>query len=146
MRREKGLANGSETLRLCSIRDWPVKTARNVGLAVAAVMVVTAAHADPPKRFQILPPVEYDHPYRGKLTLRKAKDQAEIRRFCSSVSFNLGFAPACGYVYPDRCDIMVLADGEIRKLGLTPEVVLRHELAHCNGWHEDHRGARWWPD
>ena len=38
--------------------------------------------------------------------------------------------------------MILLADEVVASLGFTtPEFVLRHEIAHCNGWPADHRGA-----
>jgi hypothetical protein len=112
-----------------------------LGVSLAAVV---SANAEAPKKFQIMPPVEYDHPYTGELTLRRAKSQAEIRSICPTVSFNLGVATACSIRRANSCMIAMAPDDEIRKTGMTPEIVLRHETAHCNGWGPDHKGARVW--
>jgi hypothetical protein len=93
----------------------------------------------------IMPPAEYDHPYKGKLLRYTAEDQAEIRSRCPRGSFHLiGVALACTYVWPGFCIVAMVPDDRIRKAGFTPEIVLRHEIAHCNGWPGDHRGARAW--
>jgi hypothetical protein len=40
------------------------------------------------------------------------------------------------------CWIVLSSDDVIKAAGWTPEVVLRHERGHCNGWPKDHAGAR----
>lgn len=45
-----------------------------------------------------------------------------------------------------ECRVIILADAVIEALGFTtPEFVLRHEIAHCNGWPATHIGARLLP-
>jgi hypothetical protein len=41
-----------------------------------------------------------------------------------------------------ECHILRADDETIRKHGWTPEIVLRHEIGHCNGWRGHHPGAR----
>ena len=40
------------------------------------------------------------------------------------------------------CAIVKVSDDQIRAAGYDPEVFMRHELGHCNGWGSDHKGAR----
>jgi hypothetical protein len=40
------------------------------------------------------------------------------------------------------CWIFLAPDEDIGAHGLTTELVLRHEIGHCNGWRHDHPGAR----
>jgi hypothetical protein len=88
----------------------------------------------------VLPPKEFDYPYRGKLTVTRSPSQAEIRANCSPTSFpyHLG----CARLTAFGCDILMADDAFIRKSGWTPEIVMRHEIGHCNGWPGDHRGGR----
>jgi hypothetical protein len=37
-------------------------------------------------------------------------------------------------------------DDVITKAGFPPELIKRHEIAHCNGWPGDHRDARVFED
>ena len=96
----------------------------------------------PAQAQNVLPPLEYDHPYKGKLTVERSTSQVEIRLNCpySPFRYLLGCAksPAEG-----ECYILMWDDESLKKLRMPPEVVLRHETAHCNGWPADHRGGRW---
>jgi hypothetical protein len=91
---------------------------------------------------RIVPPPEYDHPFAGELTVFTARNQDEVRAACPRTQFPpmgaLGCAP---YIRPGRCHIVLAPDADIIKVGFPPELVRRHEIAHCNGWHADHRGA-----
>ena len=72
-----------------------------------------------------------------------------MRRLCN-VKFTLlgGLAPACSYrVAPDKrnplgsCTIVILPEEQLEALGLPHYLIWRHEIAHCNGWPGDHKGA-----
>jgi hypothetical protein len=115
-------------------------------LLAAAVSLawVVSAHAEKPKTWWVAPPAEYDHPYDGELELRRMSPK-EIGISCPAAAHSkIGAALACAFVFTGSCSIYMAPDADIRKFGLTPEIVLRHELAHCNGWPGDHRGARYW--
>jgi hypothetical protein len=95
-----------------------------------------------------LPPVEYDHPYSGKLLVVTISKRDLLQFLCSNdkvldprkprvcdakgCSTMLACAPNNG----TSC-MIVLGPGT-----WTDERVLRHEIGHCNGWPADHRGAR----
>jgi hypothetical protein len=36
---------------------------------------------------------------------------------------------------------VVAPEADMKVVGLTMDITLRHEIAHCNGWPGDHRGA-----
>jgi hypothetical protein len=87
-----------------------------------------------------LPPLEFDHPYTGKLTVLKQDDYLLIRELCR----NVPTAIACSYrVYdiasgkPISCLIM-LGPGTWED-----ERVMQHEVGHCNGWSNNHERARY---
>jgi hypothetical protein len=46
------------------------------------------------------------------------------------------------YPNPDRCYITIATDDIIRKTLLNYEIILRHEVAHCNGWPQNHPDGR----
>jgi hypothetical protein len=95
---------------------------------------------------RILPPVEYDHPYNGKLTVAIVNKE-QMARLCPKASlYPIGLACAYPYETMSMCQIVMITDDIIAAVGLTPKIVLRHELGHCNGWHNDHRGARILPE
>jgi len=89
---------------------------------------------------RILPPVEYDHPYNGKLTVAIVNKE-QMARLCPKL---YPITLSCAYPYEtmSMCQIVMITDDIIAAAGWTPKIVLRHELGHCNGWPNDHRGAR----
>src|SRR5262245_22195841 len=91
-----------------------------------------------------MPPAEYDVPYTGELTIWRVQSQQGIRQHCWRATFT-EHAIACtvhSRPYPSAwCDVYVLEDAILKKVGLTLAAVLRHELAHCNGWPGDHSGG-----
>jgi hypothetical protein len=106
---------------------------------VAAIGLLALTY--PARAQNVIPPVEYDHPYTGKLTIFRSSSQAEIKAKCppSSFPYHLGCGgPKAG----GECHILMADDETIRKHGWTPEIVLRHEIGHCNGWPANHKGAR----
>jgi hypothetical protein len=52
-----------------------------------------------------------------------------------------GFALGCAHLAAQECKIVLAADSVIIAAGHPPELVKRHEIAHCNGWPADHPGA-----
>jgi hypothetical protein len=103
----------------------------------------------PPQRkpLRLNPPPEYDHPYTGYLIVQTARDQDEVRRLCNT-KFTLGVALACSYrrepdtLYPKgSCTVVILPEAQLTAAGLPLDLIWRHEIAHCNGWPGDHKGA-----
>jgi hypothetical protein len=110
-------------------------------LTLALALIVTPAAAEP---LYVLPPMEYDHPYGGELTIHLAKDQAEVRATCPNSKFPPIGALGCALLHPNgkQCWIVLAPDADIVAVGHTTEIVKRHEIGHCNGWPADHAGAR----
>jgi len=82
------------------------------------------------------PPKQYDHPYKGELHVYYA-DEFNMKAQC--------FAPengnkvwGCAFVWPKSCDVWILnsedADSQAQ--------IMRHEIAHCNGWPPDHKDGK----
>jgi hypothetical protein len=116
-------------------------------LTLALALIVTPAAAQSTSAAaaaageRLLPPKEFDHPFAGELIEVTALDQDNVRRWCPTAKFPrwaLGCTPE---IRPGRCWIVLAPDAEIIKAGFPPELVRRHEIAHCNGWPADHRGA-----
>jgi hypothetical protein len=87
-----------------------------------------------------LPPPEFDHPYSGKLTVLKEDNYVFIRHVCNDVPN----AIACSFRTYDS------VSGETLSclIMLGPETwedarVMKHEIGHCNGWGNDHKGGRY---
>jgi hypothetical protein len=96
----------------------------------------------------ILPPLEYDHPYSGKLTIIRLATGDEMRFACllGTRAFKFGLPPmGCSqrlWRSARSCDVHIVADNVLATVGLTYELMLRHEIGHCNGWPGDHPGMR----
>jgi len=105
-------------------------------LALAAALLVTSAYA------AALPPLEYDHPYKGHLDVVVAENAEQIRIGCRKTGGG-SLRLACALRYEDHCTIVRRPEADLLRAGFTLEVVMRHEIGHCNGWPQDHAGARW---
>lgn len=109
----------------------------------AAPLVKLEPHLMRPSRnVRILPPVEYDKPYTGKLTIERAATPEDVRRMCNLDKTAL----ACAIRSEGSCRIVIVPDDLIKISGYTTEVVMRHEVSHCVGWPKDHRNSRLWPE
>jgi hypothetical protein len=88
-----------------------------------------------------LPPVEYDHPYKGKLTTETVTLEQLRSRCWNAIQTSLG----CAYQSANSCHILLVDEEKIKAAGWTVELMLRHERAHCNGWPQAHPGKRPYP-
>src|SRR5262249_4920109 len=77
-----------------------------------------------------LPPVEYDHPYAGDLYILDGKSRC-------TTDINI----ACAEPHDTWCLISYQKEQVIR-WSWTINLVIKHEIAHCNGWSGHHEGAR----
>jgi hypothetical protein len=106
-------------------------------LAAVALLAAAPAWGQPALA---IPPDEYDHPYKGKVTVQVFSDQKLLRAQCPPSPF--AYPLGCARAAMDVCYI-ALADVELlEKLKFPAEIVIRHERAHCNGWPPDHKGGR----
>jgi hypothetical protein len=96
----------------------------------------------------VLPtPPEYDKPYTGRVVINIARDMDEMAELCSPNPL-ASVALGCAFRYSDAntglprvCYIYIAPDSYIRtQYGgrATREDVIRHEMAHCNGWPGTH--------
>ena len=93
---------------------------------VSLSLLAGCANVDPVGFIQ-LPPTGYDKPALDVSVQYASKSQ--ISRFCGD-----SHARGCAYAHSDGCTIIVPpGTDEGSKL-------YRHEMAHCNGWAEDHPG------
>lgn len=90
-----------------------------------------------------LPPPEYDHHYEGHLILKVVNDHLELLILCGQEKKPATLACARRAVDGERCWVFMLSDELIKQRGYTPEILMRHEIGHCNGWPGDHPNA--WP-
>jgi hypothetical protein len=102
-------------------------------LTLALALIVTPAAAQ--TLMGVLPPVEYDHPFAGELTVFRAKDQAQVRAMCPDSKFPPIGALGCSILQPGgkQCRVILAPDADIVATGYTTEIVKRHEIGHCNG-------------
>jgi hypothetical protein len=122
---------------------------------LAALLAISPAVAEPsPKStFFILPPLGYDYPYQGALTIARG-DAKTMKEICPENSTPLTLACAISYPSVKTCHIYIAEDDLLCTLGgrlskcvyqeaprLLYELLLRHEMGHCNGW-QDHIGMR----
>lgn len=89
------------------------------------VFVSTVSHA------AVLPPIEFDRPFKGTLTVHYLSRMQIFFRCWGSF--------ACAYKdAPDRCRIYLPAFD----VGIPVKYLFRHERGHCLGWPAHHPGAR----
>jgi hypothetical protein len=124
-----------------------------VALIAAALLIPSIAQAAPKlavkKWTAFLPPLQYDYPYQGQLTLIRG-NLAVMNAACLEAKAAMYPIPyACAIVYRradtsptapgDLCHVFIAEDDLLR--GWVYKDVLRHELGHCNGW-KGHAGGR----
>lgn len=73
------------------------------------------------------PPARYDKPASNVSVQYASKSQ--IKRFCGD-----SFARGCAYAIAGGCTIIVPPGTD------KGSTLYRHEMAHCNGWAEQHSG------
>lgn len=105
-------------------------------IAIVFILVTTTAFYPTIRK----PPPEYSGPYTGKLTERLVP-LVEIGGACSALGTKTLYAWGCAQRRDGACLIFLPAIGP----GVTSalqEQIRAHELAHCNGWPNDHPGWR----
>jgi hypothetical protein len=90
-----------------------------------------------------MPPKQYDMPYTGQLRLWDVASQERMREICPSSHWGDGgvnSALGCAKVFTslNKCDIYIVNKDVMKQAKTAYSSVLRHELAHCNGWPADH--------
>jgi len=96
-----------------------------------------------------LPPAEFDHLFAGNVDIVRIPTVEQTGAECGYGRPVLGCTrrPGTGYVAADRCIILVASDKALAPYHMSFEIVLRHEMGHCNGWDAQHTGARtYYPD
>ena len=105
-------------------------------------------------RWRDLPPEKYDFPYQGRLRVIEMRLIERVRYICQRTVRHLsyvlipknivGCAIRSDLVKLDPnadCVIFHAPESVIQSLGGTLNVLMRHELGHCNGW-KNHEWAR----
>ena len=104
------------------------------------------AHSAPKEekciKWCILTPIEFDHPFAGTVKIEIVATRNDLKTFCS-IAFIAGLTLACSRRHGDvLCHIVIVDERIIKEQGWTRELMLRHEIGHCNGWPGDHPGQR----
>jgi len=89
---------------------------------------------------QILPPKQFDRDYDGELELHHMSAQDVIRICGPAVKTPGRQAIACARAFlgvPNRCIVFIMTESELARRGWSYDIILRHELGHCHGWHHD---------
>ena len=93
-------------------------------------------------KFPEIPPVEYDHPFDGRASIFYSDKQIWQDCHIDKTKYPDGDLAGCAWPHNGECTIIIAPLNILKKYGLTYRIVLRHELGHCNGWGQDHAGAR----
>jgi hypothetical protein len=99
-----------------------------------------------PRAFQerVLPPKEFDHEYDGELTIKymipeDIDAQCRSAKRASGSTANRSLACTWAQQVPTKkCTIWMMTLPTLARLGWDYNIVLRHEIGHCNGWHHDY--------
>jgi hypothetical protein len=105
-------------------------------------------------RYRNLPPAEYDHPYEGRLRTIEVRSMETVSYLCKRAVRHLAYVliPKVAIGCAIRSDLVKLdpnadcvifhaPESQLQRLGGTLNVLIRHELGHCNGW-KNHDGMR----
>jgi len=93
------------------------------------------------RKWDLLPPPEHDRPYTGVLTVIRGT-QDELRAQCP-IFRPYNWALGCSPVRMNRsthCIVYIADDATLKAAGWRYDLVLRHELGHCNGWRHEAYG------
>jgi hypothetical protein len=103
------------------------------GITFAAAIAPTILAAAE-TRHRMLPPEHYDHPYNGELKIVRHETLADIQAACPTIAAPL----ACAKVLSaSQCEIHLPPDYMYPRYSVTADVIMRHEIGHCNGWKHD---------
>ena len=94
----------------------------------------TTQPVKPPK--PSLPPAQFDRPYDGDLTIKIVSSTDEVVEFCDIGKI---FLLGCARRNAVSCMIVLVKDELARAYGWSTGLMLRHEIAHCNGWPPNHQ-------
>src|SRR5262249_29811334 len=115
-----------------------------LAIAIAALLMATsAAHAAQRQvvvtktrmvPIWLAPPPAYDKPYEGNLEIKLFASFADLQIACKGAAG--GEVGACAGWSLDHktCMISAMSEQLTRQQGRNYAFMLRHELAHCNGW------------
>src|SRR5262249_28871030 len=115
--------------------QWLLLSAQTLPEPIYNPRPLTPAYVEWLRSVYWLPPEEFDHEYKdGPLKVIRGT-QSEVREGCRNAFRPNAPAIGCAMRYPTSCVIYILNDSGLQSLNWDFEIVLRHERAHCNGWH-----------
>lgn len=122
-------------------------TVRNVTLVAALTLLIlavqTISNSLPAQQYpmayqeRVLPPAQYDHDYDGELIIRHMSEREIYEQCRTAARDGYGKPFACSRAFlgePKRCFVYMMIESDLAKLGWNYNIVMRHELGHCNGW------------
>jgi hypothetical protein len=123
-------------------------TTKKYTFVIVLMLLASTAHAQPARMLPpaarpnvgVLPPLEYDRPYTGKLQIVRG-DAFLMGKLCPKVPGQI-VTLGCAYAGRDTCVIVMADDNIVADAGWSVEIVLCHEVGHCQFWPADHFGAR----
>ena len=108
-------------------------------LLAIIILIFSVGAVQPQTLYQTLyPPRKYDFPFPGPTVITRMGNPQELRQLCLSKDYVAACARAISYT----CQIWILTDEWLKRIGKNYDRVLRHEIGHCNGWPGDHAGGR----
>jgi hypothetical protein len=87
--------------------------------------------------FKQAPPDKFDH-YAGAVTVIEHTTERELRAVCGLSPE--GVLAGCATIRTSKSCLIHLGPPQSYTPWLTRNMLLRHEMAHCNGWPPDHPG------
>ena len=82
---------------------------------------------------RILPPAEFDHEFNGAVVVTRVDEQG-IKAQCPKTF------TGCSFSKGETCYVWIVYDDILNYQRYSYDVVLRHEISHCNGWKHDEQG------
>jgi hypothetical protein len=117
-------------------RQKNVGTGRVRGLLAVLATSATLAIPSGASASPLEPPERFDHPYPGDVQIN-LMDSRFVGKECRE--WGAGKSPSdavgCAWVADDGTCVVVIAK---RTKKAPIEAIIRHEIAHCNGWPADH--------
>lgn len=109
--------------------------------ALATLALTSTANA-----IGVKPPAKYLGPglYDGVVSVTEFP-LSQLQTECKNKMFPIGVIYGCAYVLKDRCIVFIIdkpypnIQFPFGRPIMYPVDVLEHEMAHCNGWHNNHK-------
>ncbi len=100
-------------------------------IALAAILIASPVFAGAP----LDPPARFDHEFSGNLTIYRV-NRANVQAECSDGGRLAVRKDVAGCAISEGNDCTIYLAMKTRRAPI--EAILRHEIAHCNGWPANH--------